>query len=364
MKNVDKAKLFESSTIKTDFGILTTLVADTGISAKESISFANKSLLANYVYNKNETYNLVYTIIDNDGKEESFVEDSGILPTLFFSSDNKAYVSIIPPYTNKELEISIPIFNRENIDVPKGDKPFTGSFIGSTEKHSVFYNVDIWSDTKPDQLLAIEFKNGMIKKKYNLKVSLPRNNKVFISNHEIHLLAKDGNAWLHRQIDEKGNEIRHRKINNRQKFYRQILSLSFEKDSYLLTQEKGVIIIEKIDINGKCEKIKLIDIKDPFFNTWQPVKLADDTYITRFNGEFGNGWFTTKKDTLLEIFFSKGVKGYKNLLTNEILEMEDDKLVISGINKTTENAYAIVFYPMADRGIKNNKLIVLNREIK
>ena len=67
---------------------------------------------------------------------------------------------------------------------------------------------------------------------------------------------------------------------------------------------------------------------------------------------------------MLELFYSKGEKGYKNLLTNEVLEMERKNLVISSINKTNENSYAIVFYPMTDRQNKNKEIIILNREIK
>ena len=364
MKNIDKINPFKSAIKKTNFGTLTALLTEVGVSAKDSISFGGKSLMTNYIYKKNETYNLVYTIIDTEGKVESFVEDDGILPTLFLSPNGENYVSVVPYHPDKELEISIPVFNRENIELTKGNRPFVGKFIGTSNQFSIFYDVDIWSDTKPDKMLAIEFKNNVIKKKHNIKVQLPRNNKVFIENNEIHLLSKAENIWLHRQIDEKGNQIRQRKLETNQKIFRQILNLSFDENSYLLAQEKGKIIIEKIDENGISSMIELIDILDPFFNTWQPIKISEDIFVTRFNGEFGNGWFTTKNDQLLEIFYSKGEKGYKNLLTNEVLEMERENLVISSINKTNENSYAIVFYPLTtDRQNKNKELIVLNREL-
>ena len=177
-------------------------------------------------------------------------------------------------------------------------------------------------------------------------------------------MAKDTSGWLHRQIDEKGVVINQRLISINQNFFWEILSLSFEQNSYILCEENGKISIETISMNGKSENTELIDIKDEFYNTWQPIKISENTFVTRFNGEFGNGWFTIKNNQLLEIFYSKGVQGYKNLLTNEILQMENDKLVISSINKTTDNNYAVIFYPMTDRKIKNNKLIVLNRGIK
>lgn len=363
MENIQKVNPFKVTIQQTNSGVVTTLVAAVGISVHESISFLNKSLLSNYVYQKGETYNLVYTIIDTAGNEESYVESDGILPTLFLSPGGENYVSMIPYHPGKELEISIPVFNRDNIELPKGNRPFTGKFIGTSNQYAIFHDVDIWSDKKPDKLLAIEFKNDVIKKKHNIKITLPRNNKIFISNNEIHLLAKESSGWLHRQTDEKGNVIRQRMINANQEYPDQIISLSFEDNSYVLCREEGVFSVETISPEGNCITKQLADINDLIFNTWQPVRIAEDTVVVRFNNEFGNGWLTVQEDQLLEMYFSKDVKGYKNLLTNEVLEMEDESLILSSINNTTENAYAIVFYPVAEKSGKNKKLIILNRTL-
>jgi hypothetical protein len=364
MKNIDKISPFKSTIKKTNLGTLTTLLTEVGVSAKDSISFGGKILITDYVYKKNKTYNLVYTIIDTEGNTESFVEDDGILPTLFLSPNGENYVSVVPYHPDKELEISIPVFNRENIEQPKGNKPFLGNFIGISNQFSIFHDVDIWSNTKPDKILAIEFKKDAIIKKHNIKVHLPRNNKVFIESNQIHLLSTDGNNWLHRQIDELGNLKRERKIKSNQEYFWQILSLSFTENSYILCEENGKITVEIISYNNNCETVELTNIGDEFFNTWQPIKISDDIFVTRFNGEFGNGWLSTKKDQLLEIFYSKGEKGYKNLLTNEVLEMDRENLIISSISKTNENSYAIVFYPMTEKQDHNKELIILNREIK
>jgi len=164
MKNLEKINPFKAVIAKTGFGTMTALVTEFGVSEHGSINFKDKTLLANDIYAENETYCLVYTLMDKEGKHESFVEEDGILPTLFSSPENEAYVSVVPYHPDKELEISIPIFNRENTDLPKGNKPFVGDFVGTTKQFSIFYDVDIWSDTKPDKLLAVEFKNGAIKK--------------------------------------------------------------------------------------------------------------------------------------------------------------------------------------------------------
>ncbi|MDR6514603.1 hypothetical protein [Chryseobacterium camelliae] len=364
MKNIAQINVFQSTIRRTESGILTNLVANFRISAKESISFGDKTLLTNYIYNKDENYHLVYTVIDNDGTEKSFVEDDGILPTLFLSPNQENYVSIVPYDPDKELEISISVFNRENIDVPKKNRPFVGDFIGTSNQYSIFHNADIWSDTKPDKLLSIEFKNGVIKKKHNIKLALPRNNKIFIQNNEIHLLARDKANWIHRQIEELGNLIRERTIKPIHNFFWQILSLSFEENSYILCEQKGKISLEVISPQNVCSTVDLIEIKDQFYNTWQPVKISEDTYITRFTNELGNGWITTKKEQLLELFYNKGEKGYENLVTGEVIEMSNHNLIISSVNKTKENAYAVVFYPQTKDSASNNELIILNREIK
>ncbi len=364
MKNIDQINPFKSTIKKTELGVLTTLVSPFRISAKESISFGEKTLLGNYIYDKDENYNLVYTVIDNEGSAESFVEDDGILPTLFLSPDQENYVSVVPYDPNKDLEISIPVFKRENIELPKKNRPFVGDFTGTSNQYSIFHNADMWSDTKPDKLLAVEFKNGVIKKKHNVKIELPRNNNIFIQNNEIHLLAKDKTNWVHRQIDELGNLKRERTIKPNHKYFRQILSLSFEENSYILCEVKGKISIEVISVQDACSTVNLIEIKDEFYNTWQPAKIAEQTFVTRFNNEFGNGWITTKNDQLLEIFYCKEERGYKNLVTNEVLEIDHKDLVISSLNKTKENGYAVVFYPMANDENESNELIILNREIE
>jgi len=364
MENINKFGAFKQSTKNTEFGILTTLTTDTGLSAKDSISFGQQTLLANYVYDQEGNYKLVYTIVDENGNAQSYAENDGILPTLFLSPTQENYVSVVPYHPDKELEICIPVFQRENIKSPKGNRPFTASFIGTSNQFSIFHDADMWSDTKPDKMIAMEFKDGALKKKHNIKLALPRNNKIYISDNKIHLLSSEGETWTHRQIDEKGQEIRSRTIKSPGVFYKQILSLSFEHPSYLIGEEEGNIVIIKIDTDGNSTADELIDIASPYYNTWQPVQIAEQTTVTRFNGEFGNGWFTIKENKLIEIFYSKGERGYKNLLTGSVLEMGKDNLVLTALNKTKHNGYAVVFYPMTELPNKPTELLVLNRELK
>lgn len=361
MNNLSPVQPFQASVTPTGHGVLTTLTVDTSLSAKESIASGEKSLLTNYVYREDGTYQLVYTLVDRDGQTEHFAEDDGILPTLFLSPQQHAWVSIVPYHPDKELEISIPVFRRELVEPPKGNRPFVGDFIGCTQTASIFHDAD-WSDTKPDKMLVMQFEHGLLKKKSNLKLALPGNNKVAITDSTIQLLAHVDDDWLHREIDEQGNELRRRTLAACGIYCLQLLELSFDADSYLLAQHEGSIVSVKIDMAGQSEITNLIAFEDEFFNTWRPVAIGGDMLVTRFNCEFGNGWLTTRKGQLIELYYSKGENGYRNLLNGEVLELPRDNLVISSLNRTADGAYAVVMYPMAGDDQNVRQLLILNRQ--
>ena len=165
------------------------------------------------------------------------------------------------------------------------------------------------------------------------------------------------------EIDAQGNELRRRSIAAKGMYGLQILALSFDGDSYLLAQHAGSIVIVKIDMAGNSEILNLIAFEDEFFNTWRPEAIGDDTFVTRFNCEFGNGWLTTRKDQLLELYYSKDERGYRNLLNGEVLELPHDNLVISSLNRTARHAYAVVLYPMAGDDDSPRQLLILNRTL-
>ena len=137
MKNLEKVNPFKSTVVKTDFGIVTTLVAEIGISsAMDAINYKDKTLLANNV-DDTGAFTSVYTIIGNEGNHECFLEDDGIQPTLFLSPENEVFVSVSPYDPDKDLFISIPVFNRENTELPKKERAFLGDFIGTTKQFSI-----------------------------------------------------------------------------------------------------------------------------------------------------------------------------------------------------------------------------------
>jgi hypothetical protein len=364
---MEELKVFDKLEVKTinvECGVITILMASTGISCRGNIGWDNKTVLTNYVYKKDETYDLVYSIIDIDGKiQRNYLENNGILPTLFKSPDNELYVSIVVYDPDKELEMSVPVLNRKSFEIPKPNRPFSGKYFGNINQSCIFYDIDIFSDKKQDKLLNIEFKNGIIKKKHNIKIDFPKDNKIYIRNNEIHLLGKDKNLYIHRQIDEFGKEIKQRKINLGTLWCREVFELKFDNISSMLCNDNGKIMLLEVDENGKINVKNLIDIGDQIYNTWKPIEIGNNSYVIQYNTGFGNGWFTIKEKELVEVYYGKGGKGYKNLLTNKIIDMGNNDLILYGINETEINKYAIVFYGNA-KNLKNNKeIIILNKNI-
>jgi hypothetical protein len=175
------------------------------------------------------------------------------------------------------------------------------------------------------------------------------------------LIGKDKDAYIHRQIDENGNEIQKRKLHLGRFWCREALKLSFEEKSILISNNGCQITLLEIDEKGKLEIKTLIDIKDELYNTWKPVEIADNITIIQFNTEYGNGWFIIKENELIELYYNKRHEGYKNLLTNEIIEIGNNNMIIEGINKTKENAYAVV---LSTNTKENKEIIILNKVIK
>ncbi len=132
-------------------------------------------------------------------------------PDLFYGPDQSIWATLVPYDPDKDLETYAPLFDREDYKPLRPGRQSVLKYIGSINDHSVFYDVDLWSDMKPDKMMVLEYKNGSIKKKHNFKIT-PRDNITFIVNNQFHLLAKDGEEMLHRLLDEKSNVIRSRRL--------------------------------------------------------------------------------------------------------------------------------------------------------
>ena len=361
MENLKKYDGFELKTDKKNGIIITAIAFNNRVSHKDNIEWRDKTIVAANVYQKDQTYNVVYLIVDLEGNvEDIYLENGGIMPTLFKSPDDEPYASIVIYDPNKRLETSVPLINRQSFEETKPNKEFAGKYIGNANQSAIFHDADIFSDKKQDKILNIEFKNGKIKKRHNIKVDFPKDNKICISDNEIHLFGKDKNLYIHRQIDEFGKEIRRREINLDKYWCRETLLLSFEDNSYIIGNKQGEILLIEIDQKGEYKAKVLIDIKDQIYNTFSPTRVGKAAFAIRYNTQFGNGWFTINSGELAEFYYGKGGKGYKNLLTNETIEIGSNNLIIEGLNKTTDNAYAVIF---SENNDNKREIIVLNKKI-
>lgn len=366
MKDISTTLDFSVEVHHSEKGILTHFTSEFGINNQASLSTKDgKLLLANYLYDKKKNYQLIYTLSDTTGHHENFVESEGILPSLFLSPQGDAYVSLIVYHADKEQEISIPIFQRENIKAPKAAKPFVGEYIGISASHSIFYDVDLFSEKKPDKLLSIKFLNGKIQNKKSIKVPLPKKNKIYIHGDEIHLLARQADHWLHRQITPEGEIIKERIFHSDHFHYRQVLKLSFDEDSLFLAERlDGELILDTLSCKGEQIKSKSIyKFGFQLFNTWPAVKLASDSYIIQFNAESACGWLCLKNNELTDIFYSQQTGGFKNLLSSEQLHIKDRQCIISAIKATSASSYAVIFYDQKKNKSVSKDLWVWHRAL-
>ncbi|MBV8251935.1 MAG: hypothetical protein JO154_04940 [Chitinophaga sp.] len=364
MENVLPVQPFQIEITRTKTATITQLQSTGEVTHHGNVCINGETICATYVY-QFSPYKLTYIRTHPDGTVDGvWQEPDGILPTLFYNPEGNPFVSIIPYHPDKEMEISVPLFHREEVPLPKGNRPFTGHFIGTVPEAAIFYDKDAFTPNKPDKMMAVTFRNNQVYKKTNIKIPAPAQNKVFIHAGQMHLLAREGKTWLHRQIDAKGNISFSRSIAAENNYVREILFLSPTQTSYLLTNSKGMLEIITLTPDGQHSRNQVFDLQDDLYNTWTPVAINADTYVTRFNTGAGNGWIITREDKLLEIYYSKGNQGYKNLITGELIPLPYGDTILSGLNKTTAYGYAVICYPRVGKTEKNNTLLVINRTLQ
>ena len=348
-----------------DFGILTTFKNANGIGIGKQINNETQTVLAARAYKADQTYDNIYFIISADGNVINVLQETeGILPEFFKSPEDKLFISLIPYDPDKEMEISIPFFEREKAELPKANKPFVGDFAGATGNSSFFISSDIFAKTKPDRWLNIEFKNGIIKKKNGFKIELPSKNKVYISNGEIHLLGRVVSTLTHRRIDANAKTIEQRDLTLSNYGPSQIISLSFGQSSNIIIARNEKIFLVTIDSNNEISELELLKMEQKIFGLFEAVKLSEGVLLFRFTHETGNGWFVIRENKVVECFIQNKEHGYRNIITNEFIELGYNNLILSGANKTNDNCYALSIYPQAENGKISNVAFILNRKVR
>lgn len=347
-------------------GFMTILKYDSGITQQSQIgSFKNETIISGHLYDKDGLYKVVYIKLDSQGQLiEVLHESEGVLPNLFLTENKEIWCLLTDTSTDKDWEIVLPIKNRLNYSKPKGKRQFPGKFVGSFNNIGIFHDYDIYFSKSPDKILKIEFKNNKVKSQKQVKISTPVNNKIKIdSDGNLQLLARQKDKFIHRKCDLDGEIL----------FQREIPFIMFNSYEILNLDEKGVtkviftesnkICIGSITADSETTDSVVLENKSDIFDLWKPIQFGENIWLIRFNFETGNGWVIIKEDSLLDCFIHDGFKGYKSLVTNEIIQIQNNDLILSDITKVNDDNYCVSIYPRSENPKENKELIILSKRI-
>jgi hypothetical protein len=349
---------------KNAWGTLTTVKYPQGISVQFSqVAKDGQTVFAVHFEEKDGTYRVAYVLVNADGEIADILhETAGIQPTLFFSPAGDLWTSVTPYYPDKDVEITVPFRNRTNFPEPKTNRQFPGKYAGTTATAALFHDEDIFSDTKPDKLLRIDFKDGKLKAKKNLKIPMPKGNHVVVDGNTIHLYRFEGiKSILYRILDHDANVLSEQKIAHPTNTgaHLRILKIADQKLHYFAFDKRfayaGTLTFDGV----KSEEKLQTDIA--VYNIFEPVKINGCTFAVRFNWETGNGWAIIQNDTLKNFFIEKET-GYQCLVTGETLPLPKN-LTLWAISAPDENTYSIVFYPNTERTEKKEEFYILNKPV-
>jgi hypothetical protein len=276
-------------------------------------------------------------------------EQEGIQPTLFHAPGGAVWAALTPYHPDKELEIFLPVYGRADITPLKPGKPFPGDFTGVIQDKVICWNEDVFSDKKPDKVQLLHFEQGVVKKKSDFKVDMPKRNKPFIAHEKIHLFSWEEEGLLFRVMDMDGRILSKRSV----AFYPeqfQVLSVAADGTfSLFYTDAGGVLGICDIAADGTVTATPLLTTGLDIFSTWKPVWLDSDTFLITFTHEDGNGWTVIRKKAVAECFVQDKKAGvYKDMVSGKIIHLHDQPLVLWDAVKQEEGRYVLSFYPALD----------------
>lgn len=243
-----------------------------------------------------------------------------------------------------------------------------GELIGNSNNKSIFYHHKINfldENIDKDQLVLLEFNKDDTLTVNVFDVDYPNENLVILENDFIHLFKRIKKGFLHRRIDQYSNEIKRRFISLRKFTHILLLELSFNKKSRFLAFEKDTLLLFNIYEDGATSADFLIQIKDKFLSFRGITEIGNECKLILFRTKKGIGWFTLKRNILIEFFYSNNFSVFKDLISNKIIDLGNNKYEIVDCTKTDENGYMIAFKTKNDEAFAFEKeIILLNRIIK
>ncbi|MEM7036890.1 MAG: hypothetical protein AAF570_07925 [Bacteroidota bacterium] len=298
------------------------------------------------IYRAQGGYTPLYVRMSPEGElEHAYGETIGVNPDIFFPPGGTPWTSLTPTdeYHKREVELYLPIQNREGVARPKHFRPFVGDYIGNVGNFAMFHSYPFFGGKQPDKLCKAEFKDGVYKKRKTAKLELPFKNKVFLDAEErIHLLGRQEDGFfLHREVDVDGKVLRSRPLQLGLVGVG-VCRLDFEGDSAFVTYSGRDLRYVRANAAGELEVQDLFALREGsrFFSLWDPVHLGGETYVVRFTHEDGNGWVKIVEGKCMEIWL-RDDEGYKAQKSGTHITMPSGAKTITGMSGLKDGRYAV-----------------------
>lgn len=340
----------------------------TGFSFKQSISQGDDTWLVFYAYNSKGSYHVIYAVMNASGNIGAVLhEPEGILPTLFHAPGGALWVTLTPYHPDKEQEVFLPVAERANFTPLKPGRQFPGDFIGTIENSALCWQQETFSDKKPDKLLLLQYKDGNVQKKKELKIEQPNRNKPLVAQGKVYLISWGEDGLLCRIMDLEGKILSSRKL----AFYPEqfeVLAVSEAGEiSLFYTDAGGEMGVCKIAANGDVTRTAALTTGLDIYSTWPVLWLNADTFLLKFTHEEGNGWIVIRNNTAVECFVQGKSDGlFTDLVSNKNIRLHDKALILWDAVKLGEHRYALSFYPSPEnaRDTKGaNAIFIFQRSI-
>lgn len=335
------------------------------LSLTEAVSGEKDQLFVTFhAYKATGGYDILYAVVDSNGNIVKVMhETAGMLPSVFHAPDGALWLSVTPYHPDKELETFLPVSGRDNVTPLKPGRPFAGKFIGTIGQQVLSWMDEVFSDKKPDKLLVLNFENGQVKKKKEIKVDMPQRNKAIVANDKTYLLCRHADGLLLRTMDTAGKILSSAQLTLRPAQFEFLSVSSNDTIRLFYTGKGGAAGICEISADGTMNSIPLLETGLDFYSTWPATALGNNSFLIRFTHEKGNGWILIREQRVVECFLQNKADGlYTDLVSNAVIRVRNKAAVLADAAMQDNSVYALVFRPNSNEG-GPGEIIILQRSM-
>jgi hypothetical protein len=351
------------------FGNLICISAQEGTIHSNHISLFNNNFFYSLKIYKESISSNLYLEMDSLGNVIRVLKETeGTLPELFIAPNNQVWSINTCLDDSKDMEIALPIANRNDLKKAYKHRSFVGEWLGNIENTVIFFNDDLYGK-KPDQICKLEFMKKDIVKRKIVKIPLPKLNKICIDQHGcLQMIAWHEGNLLHRNINLNGDVLEERIIDAGDLQDVVPIRLSFNNDTELLGFNNNFLYVITIKPTGEIIQNKLIelDAENTFYNIWTPQLIESHQFIIRFNGEKFNGWAVIKMNRVVECFINyEDSSYYTDIISNMVIELpksNKNNFVISGLSVNNKNTYQVAIYN-AELDNDQKQIYIISRQV-